>query len=187
MTRQNKFRAWYEKSQGWAYFDVGMGFTEEGYLVYKELLADKAIFYQFTGRLDKNEREIYESDILNIVGYSLFQEVVMTGCRTSIRSVPDNDDFEDLYGIPQYELEIIGDIRQNPELINQTKIVTTLDDLKDLQKKIGITIEQVKGVALEPIQWVPRKSPFVFTVAYIASGLFLVLMVLISAWLTINH
>lgn len=60
-------------------------------------------------------------------------------------------------------------------------------EFEELDKQIGIVREQVKGVALEPIKWVAKKSPFVFTATYIASGLFVVLMVLISVWLTLNQ
>ena len=39
-----KFRAWYENSQTWVYFDISKGFSDEGLAIYQELVKQKARF-----------------------------------------------------------------------------------------------------------------------------------------------
>lgn len=76
---------------------------------------DNAIIMQYTGLKDKNGKEIYEGDILNNEGYR-WELIVL-------------NDFSDLLSFYydkvecclSDDLEIIGNIFENPELLEKTK------------------------------------------------------------------
>lgn len=74
-------------------------------------------FQQFTGLHDKEGAPIYEGDILRVAGCERAQEVLCAGSRISIRSVPNNDDYEELWQQTICDIEIIGNIYENPELV----------------------------------------------------------------------
>lgn len=111
MKRELKFRAWYDKSQSWVYFNLNEGFTHEGYKIYQELIIDGAKFYQFTGLYDKNGKEIYEGDILCWPKY----EGTKNQSRWTVEW--DNERCEYTKWHPKNEAEVIGNIHQNPELL----------------------------------------------------------------------
>lgn len=72
---------------------------------------------QYTGLNDMNDKEIYEGDILRHSDCLALQEVVWTGTRISIRSLPQNDDFEDLWKQSPHQIEVIGNVWENSELL----------------------------------------------------------------------
>ena len=75
---------------------------------------------QFTGLFDKNGKEIYEGDVVRVqkTVYETVYEVVYSAPSFYLRKNPqDNVDLETFSTPFSYE-EIIGNIYQNPELIN---------------------------------------------------------------------
>lgn len=75
------------------------------YYVAKELM-------QYTGLHDKNGKEIYEGDILKIT-YKLSGKTIISSVRwANAKFKPTR-----LSEHNQYEIEIIGNIYQNPELL----------------------------------------------------------------------
>lgn len=115
-----KFRAWYPE--------------EKKLIEVSNLLGEKSIAYmQFTGLLDKNGVEIYENDILDIDDYGMAQVVFSEGMykyvpvketKTTqkvdgVLKFTDGEIFvEEFYPTINSPLEVIGDIYQNPELLN---------------------------------------------------------------------
>lgn len=93
--------------------------------------ADGITLMLFTGRKDKNDREIYEGDICNIRRYAhldktkaWFKGQVIWGCEygwgfRSYYTSLENSDFFGTRFIEADEIEIIGNIFENPELIKQ--------------------------------------------------------------------
>ena len=81
---------------------------------------------QFTGRVDKNGKKVFEDDILRVIvdgqnwGIGVVQWCDHDQCF-SLFVIPDSShrlmDFGDL-GLPEY-YEIIGNIHDNPELIKE--------------------------------------------------------------------
>lgn len=136
--REIKFRG--RKSNGeWLYGDLVTTETTDG--IHKEILPfDKVIFDaseeveentigQFTGLHDKNGKEIYEGDILSTSNYgkdieignqiknvrgSQLYEVKMLLCNFVLDSK-----YRSHYLIYYKDYEVIGNIHDNPELLNK--------------------------------------------------------------------
>lgn len=115
--REIKFRAWDKKQVWMLYKDESCGHTEyemHPIQAINKILAgeDKnLIFMQYTGLKDRNGTEIYEGDILNCrtliiktMKWSELQEVI-------------EDIIQVYYFINYDELEVIGNIYENPELL----------------------------------------------------------------------
>lgn len=75
---------------------------------------------QFTGLKDKNDKEIYEGDVVRIFAYNFDEEeffVVKYNNDTARYELVSDDlcvSFDNVYN---YEVEIIGNIYDNPELL----------------------------------------------------------------------
>lgn len=128
MNREIKFRAWHEQGKmiGWEelkYFvDLGSCFND-----YKTLT-----LMQYTGLKDKNGKEIYEGDVV------VFDEFIPGNKQSagqwiqnrSLKSLSisfkhgyfgvkgSGDDHISLYSAQSEHCEIIGNIYENPELLN---------------------------------------------------------------------
>lgn len=135
MTREIKFRAWdinknkmfqVQKLVGntgdsriyadWEVFEEG---KKESLRSYDKMTNDEVYLMQYTGLKDKNGKEIYEGDIVKLEGYyhSIYEVVFI---RSSF-VLQDSDKSKGLYVriVMQdtYQMEIIGNIYENPELI----------------------------------------------------------------------
>lgn len=86
-------------------------------------------FMQFTGLFDRNGKEIYEGDIVRVHGdaFDVGDEPEFEVKWSKEGGYFMEDDFGGDYlpclGNDNYELEIIGNIYSNPELLDQPKTV----------------------------------------------------------------
>lgn len=139
MNREIKFRVWDKVQQVMIYqsdlksnpWEKCLMLTLEGKLI--DMTCDKdndesnnCILMQFTGLKDKNGIEIYEGDILNNVTYSTRPFIVSWAtdksfyCGFVAKSI--EKEFEHLLANENFSnCEVIGNIHQNPELLEQSK------------------------------------------------------------------
>ena len=115
MTREIKFRAWDKQSkqmsEPFGLFDIPDGFINiDGNYCYE---ADAEIM-QYTGLKDVNGKEVYEGDIVNwsrktgkVVWHKRIAGFVMENTNLDLERI----DIE-------FESEVIGNIYENPNLLN---------------------------------------------------------------------
>lgn len=141
MKRETKFRAWHRKEKLMYWFDLMWGnFSQGGGYIgmapfgqpdtnknYKDnlRLVDpyECEIMQFTGLPDKNGKEIYEGDIVR-QKFPYDSEDLSNENSIEIGTVVFNlGQFEinnyPLYICVDFDAEIIGNIHENPELLNQ--------------------------------------------------------------------
>jgi len=114
MTRKIKFRAW-NKHNNEMYSTCSMlsNFNPEDCSYSSE--TTRCIYMQFTGLLDKNGKEIYEGDIVNLSSWepSVYQIAWDRGAFYLAKA-----NLEEVGDIKYAEGgEIIGNIYENPELL----------------------------------------------------------------------
>ena len=138
MNREIKFRAWYKILERIIYDDE-LEFSSSIYKLAEALkdVSDGRILMQFTGLLDKNGKEIYEGDIIQW-GYGECKECgqehkkrsgeVYWNDFSACYQTSNGDYLISNRGNTQLkgngerdDLEIIGNIYENPELISNMK------------------------------------------------------------------
>ena len=126
---KDKYRVWYDKSQSWVYFVVGQTFSEEGLKVYNDVCVSGNKFYKFTGLTDCNGKEIYDGDVVKIheghflnAVVSWFDDLTWDSGGSShpgfyCKEWLENDELD--YHSGFYNVIVIGNIYENPELIQE--------------------------------------------------------------------
>jgi uncharacterized phage protein (TIGR01671 family) len=131
MNREIKFRAWdgnnmigFDSVKYLVEFD-GTIWENEGEYEHDRLMERPTFtLMQFTGLRDKNDKEVYEGDIVTMLSYN-YQH--MNNYKWEVRYNPEGmmfkfyysdgkkECYEDIYG--WHSFEIIGNVYENPELL----------------------------------------------------------------------
>ncbi len=120
MSRELNFRVW----DGEKFYYADCKDLLNGYpAIDAPCFIDVLKFNQFTGLKDKNEKNIFEGDILKFSGHVFTRE-------TEIKEVKFTDGcfgvgFLPLFNLYQNNMEVIGNIYQNPELLSPSTIGNT--------------------------------------------------------------
>lgn len=83
----------------------------------------KYVLMQSTGLRDKNGKEIFEGDILKVTNLSIWLEVVSFNKNKAmfvskeVKRKVEETPLYDLFNTDIFEVEIIGNIHTNPELV----------------------------------------------------------------------
>lgn len=109
--RKIKFRGKRVDNGKWVYGDLFQSFCEDKAFInptnclnmdeYDFREVDKETVGQFIGVLDKNGKEMYEDDVMQIINGK---------CKVDMH-------YSTLYHIEHHKIEIIGNIHDNPELL----------------------------------------------------------------------
>lgn len=125
MEREIKFRKWHKELNDMTFFDSNDK-NENLFWYFFTNYPDMYILMQYTGLKDKNGKEIYEGDICFLIGTEEWEDKKeMLGIRKVVWSNLDCS----FYYYPFIPInfggfksvEVIGNIYENPELINPTK------------------------------------------------------------------
>ena len=119
--RELKFRAWY-KSEKKMIYNIQNEFEERielGMDCFSDYLKnDNFIVNQFTGRTDKECKDIYEDDILLIIGQGYFRVTWdRDNCKFYLLPLEDYLDEMPLDGSWEIDYEVEGNIHENKDLL----------------------------------------------------------------------
>lgn len=106
-----------------SWFSMWVCFEVNGEKVYRDM--SKVVLMQYTGLKDMNGKEIYEGDIVkfaDVVGYvEYYLGSYIIKVRDGYGSFYDFFDFYNEKGDLVEELEVIGNIYENPELLEKVE------------------------------------------------------------------
>ena len=123
--REIKFRAWWAEPKIMHEFELGQDYFKgclgaDGECYTCELEFADAIM-QYTGLKDKNGKEIYEGDVLRGYGSAIKRFVVSfsNGSFVLYHNFGRWGLLSRIFEIEELPVEIIGNLYENPELLNQ--------------------------------------------------------------------
>lgn len=129
MSREIKFRAWDNANNEWLNEADGEFLTihlDGSYEINRDwvLVKPDLTIEQYTGLKDRNGKEIYEGDIVDYVGEcTCVVQYEDKGARFIHRDISDDFPFG-FNGLEEYNgklFEVIGNIHENPELLEGEK------------------------------------------------------------------
>jgi len=129
--REIRFRAWDKQINVMSNWDYIKDIWDLKRLESKDR---DTIIMQFTGLKDKNSKEIYEGDVV------FYDKYILTEKPKKLYIVEwDNQSCGFLTDVPRFkslsQCEVIGNIYENPELLNDQVVVEDVPSTRELNKK----------------------------------------------------
>jgi uncharacterized phage protein (TIGR01671 family) len=129
MNREIKFRAWDNTKKEWTLNIMECVSSRTGDIWMEPALkSHEVVIEQYTGLIDKNGKEIYEGDIVKARWYRAKHARLDTKGEVKFDDgwfyIYDDPDGQDRLGVPVhncYDLEVIGNIHENSELLGGGK------------------------------------------------------------------
>ena len=126
--REIKFRAWDRFKQRWSNYKINddtVYFMDKNtgvwYGSYNKRYKDFNLM-QYTGLKDKNNKEIYEGDILSDGNNKKLYKVIFENGSFRAEFEGDFEEYSfDLIDVVAQGCEVVGNIYENPELIKEVK------------------------------------------------------------------
>lgn len=120
--REIKFRAWCKKHKVMIYHIGSVNWNEQNEIFVNQDIkcAGNEILMQYTRLKDKNGKEIYEGDIVSMFHDTQFSQVKWNseyGCWEIKVQLSIHNEGWDLLGNHLEQCEVIGNIYENPELL----------------------------------------------------------------------
>ena len=115
--REIKFRAWCESGRYWnvTWQDLARA-SDEGKIIWEMFLNPDWIIEQYTGLKDKNDKEIYEGDILDEDDGPAI--VVFHDSSWALEMSDEDEAAIEPFSVYIIDnMEVIGNIHDNPELL----------------------------------------------------------------------
>ena len=126
--REIKFRAWHKEKKiignvlGIDILHKEMFFSNENVNCYEYADFKDIELMQYTGLKDKNEKEIYEGDILFDRFGEIYYKVIFKNASFRAEFKGDFDEYSfDLIDVNLQWCEVVGNIHENPELLGEKK------------------------------------------------------------------
>ncbi|HEC64930.1 hypothetical protein LCGC14_1098170 [marine sediment metagenome] len=122
--REHKYRAWDKKEERMYLPDAKIKMRDEDswlvdsiHAVNISLRDEGIIWMQYTGLKDKNGKEVYEEDLLEVYCGNTKQSGLyeVKDLRSFYEALDTNDNY---LRIDELNLEVVGNIYENPELLN---------------------------------------------------------------------
>jgi len=122
--REIKFRAWHKENKSFiGFWGYGCYMYENGQIYSGNMnITNRIELLQFTGLKDKNNIEIFEGDLVKF-GDKIFQ---IKWSRLLVGFVGKINNEHELFACYQDLYEVIGNIYENPELLEQKKTPITI-------------------------------------------------------------
>ena len=114
--REIKFRAWDKRNKKW----VEAGQSSLGYLIAWISDYKFEIIVQYTGLKDKNGREIYEGDLVQVLDYASWEGLYKVVWDEESLMYVLEDAYGDKEKMCEFEEYLVkGNIYENPELLEE--------------------------------------------------------------------